>query len=167
VSLFNLRVSNILLITTQCLLLFFSFFFRHLNYLFRRKSWMKLLHISVNVTSSSLIKYIWYGIVSLCLLERGRSYIEKIKSSEQRRTTRKQGKLAYSKSDSQLKHPQVRLRHKIVFETKAREEFVNEQGPPAVPMTSMGTIFYKQNKINSSTWIWHFNSKSKVFKLDS
>ncbi|XP_060603950.1 leucine-rich repeat serine/threonine-protein kinase 2-like [Ruditapes philippinarum] len=69
--------------------------------------------------------------------ERGRSYIEKIKSSEQRRTTRKQGKLAYSKSDSQLKHPQVRLRHKIVFETKAREEVVNEQGPPAVPMTSM------------------------------
>ena len=45
----------------------------------------------------------------------GHHYFRKIKYGEQRRQRRK---LAYSKSDSSLKFPHVRLRHQIVYEQK-------------------------------------------------
>jgi len=40
----------------------------------------------------------------------GRVYIDKIRSGEERRKKRK---LTYSKSDSQLRYPHVRLRHRL------------------------------------------------------
>ncbi|XP_052778708.1 LOW QUALITY PROTEIN: leucine-rich repeat serine/threonine-protein kinase 2-like [Mya arenaria] len=45
--------------------------------------------------------------------EVGRAYLDKIRSGEERRQKRK---LAYSKSDSHLRYPYVRLRHKLVTE---------------------------------------------------
>ncbi|XP_053378034.1 leucine-rich repeat serine/threonine-protein kinase 2-like isoform X2 [Mercenaria mercenaria] len=81
------------------------------------------------------------GLSSAQDTERGKTYIDKIKTSEQRRRKRKLGKLAYSKSDSYLKHPQVRLRHKIIFEDKPKEETrARPQDPVVHPTTSMVVV---------------------------